>query len=215
MGHIALSFSSYCSAQSITVGVFRDEGGAVFNVKAYGAVGNGVTNDSSYIQQAINAAVSAGGGIVFIPAGIYLVNTTLTNTRADIVSIIGSGMGSELKINTAVGLSMPSIQAVLTQFHSGGIEHLRFVCTNGSIDVAVQMTDMVAAPALNDITVSQCNVGFDLVNASYWTERLTATNISDNYNNHLFHFDQNTSDSANSYGYGKACSYLSAMVSTT
>lgn len=199
----AFVLASVGSAQTVTVGILRDEGGAVFNVKSYGATGNGTTNDSPYIQLAINAAVTAGGGVVYVPAGTYLINATLTNNRADIVSIVGSGMGSELKINTSVGLSMPTIEAVLTQFHSASIEHLRFVCTNTSIDIAVQMTDMVSAPALTDLTVASCNVGFDLINNSYWTERLTATNINDHYNNHLFHYDQNPSDGANSYGYGR------------
>ena len=45
----------------------------VFNVKAYGAVGNGVHNDTSAINKAIAAANGAsGGGIVEVPSGTYL-----------------------------------------------------------------------------------------------------------------------------------------------
>ena len=40
----------------------------VFNVTSYGAVGNGVANNTTAIQDAINAAEAAGGGIVEIPA---------------------------------------------------------------------------------------------------------------------------------------------------
>jgi polygalacturonase len=46
-----------------------------FNVTSYGAVGNGSTNDTTSIQDAINAAASDGGGTVIIPAssgGSYL-----------------------------------------------------------------------------------------------------------------------------------------------
>ncbi len=44
----------------------------VFNVRSYGAVGDGVVMDTAAIQNAIDAACTAGGGIVLIPAGHYL-----------------------------------------------------------------------------------------------------------------------------------------------
>ncbi|WP_433517127.1 glycosyl hydrolase family 28 protein [Nonomuraea sp. CA-143628] len=44
---------------------------AVFNVKDYGATGNGSTNDTSAINSAITAANSAGGGTVQFPSGTY------------------------------------------------------------------------------------------------------------------------------------------------
>jgi polygalacturonase len=45
----------------------------VFNVKSYGAVGNGTHNDTSAINKAIVAANAAsGGGIVEVPSGTFL-----------------------------------------------------------------------------------------------------------------------------------------------
>lgn len=63
-------------------GVIRDNGGAVFNVrhKTYGAVGNypaSTTDDTAKIQAAIDAAEDAGGGIVFLPKGMYRITDTL------------------------------------------------------------------------------------------------------------------------------------------
>ena len=54
-----------------------------FNVKNYGAIGDGLTDDSAAIQAAINACIAAGGGIVFFPAGSYLINTTLLVRKVD------------------------------------------------------------------------------------------------------------------------------------
>jgi hypothetical protein len=48
-------------------GQVLDHGGGSYNVKAYGAKGDGITDDTSVIQAALNAAYSAGGGIVYIP----------------------------------------------------------------------------------------------------------------------------------------------------
>jgi len=55
---------SFASAQKLLA--------AVFNVKQYGAVGDGKNLDSKAINKAIDAAANAGGGTVFIPAGNYL-----------------------------------------------------------------------------------------------------------------------------------------------
>jgi polygalacturonase len=48
------------------------EGQNYFNVRSFGAVGDGKTLDSPAIDQAINAAAAAGGGTVLVPAGTYL-----------------------------------------------------------------------------------------------------------------------------------------------
>jgi hypothetical protein len=50
--------------------------GAVVNVLDYGAVGNGVANDSTAIQAAINSLAS--GGTVYFPVGNYLCTSGLT-----------------------------------------------------------------------------------------------------------------------------------------
>ncbi|MDH6130751.1 hypothetical protein P3T37_000118 [Kitasatospora sp. MAA4] len=43
------------------------------NVKDYGAVGDGSTDDTAAVQSAISAASAAGGGTVYFPVGNYLV----------------------------------------------------------------------------------------------------------------------------------------------
>ena len=52
----------------------------VFNVRSYGAAGDGMNLDSPAIDRAILAASAAGGGTVFVPAGTYLCGSIhLTN----------------------------------------------------------------------------------------------------------------------------------------
>src|SRR5215813_10782336 len=45
---------------------------AVFNVRDFGATGNGSTRDTAAINRAIDAANRAGGGTVLFPSGTYL-----------------------------------------------------------------------------------------------------------------------------------------------
>jgi parallel beta-helix repeat protein len=54
--------------------------GSVLDVThpAFGARGNGETNDTAAIQAAINAASALGGAIVYLPAGTYIIPTYLS-----------------------------------------------------------------------------------------------------------------------------------------
>lgn len=61
------------------------------DAKVYGAVGNGSTNDASALTSAISAANTAGGGVVYVPAGTYLIGAALTLTAN--VSLRGAGRG--------------------------------------------------------------------------------------------------------------------------
>lgn len=73
---------------------------ATFNVKDYGAKGNGTTVDSPAIDKAISAASAARGGIVDFPPGTYLARTIhlksdiTLNLRAG-AKIIAAGSGMD------------------------------------------------------------------------------------------------------------------------
>jgi len=44
----------------------------VFNIRQFGAIGDGKTLDTDAVNRAIAAAAAAGGGTVLFPAGVYL-----------------------------------------------------------------------------------------------------------------------------------------------
>jgi polygalacturonase len=60
--------------------------GSFFNVRAFGALGDGATLDTAAIEKAITAANAAGGGTVVLPPGTYVSGTLelLSNVTLDL-----------------------------------------------------------------------------------------------------------------------------------
>jgi len=78
-------------------------GDGMFNVKDFGAVGDGVNNDGPAIQAAINmaAAVSISGGqaqgaTIYLPTGVYKTLSTIKDpaSGSGIVRLVGGGAGN-------------------------------------------------------------------------------------------------------------------------
>ena len=85
--------------------------GTFHNVKAYGAVGNGVTNDAAAIQAAIDAVNALGGGTILFPEGTYAISTTV-NIRSNI-RLLGMGMGvSTIYALPALGTTNPMMKNI-------------------------------------------------------------------------------------------------------
>lgn len=93
--HPILKMSSVHAATSPST----TENGTWINVKNFGAIGDGLKDDSYAIQSAIDFAHQNGGGTVFIPAGTYLLASKNPLTGACLymkskVWIRGAGMGA-------------------------------------------------------------------------------------------------------------------------
>jgi polygalacturonase len=81
---------------AISVAAGAQEGSAasaangIFDVRKYGASGDGKTIDTPAINRAIEAAASAGGGIVLFPAGTYLCFSIHLKSQVHLVLSQGS-----------------------------------------------------------------------------------------------------------------------------
>lgn len=115
-----------------------DNGGQVFNVKSFGAVCNGVTDDMTAIQNAINAA-SAVNGVALIPSSslgcvvsdfiVMKSNMTLSGYGKATIKFTGNGDGvcsdAQNPVNTgfirwaAGGNRITGLNIVETQFSAG------------------------------------------------------------------------------------------------
>jgi polygalacturonase len=72
MGLAAAAVSAVPSASAATKPSAVFPTGAIFDVRTYGAVGDGKAVDSPAINKAIEAAAAVGGGTVYFPAGTWL-----------------------------------------------------------------------------------------------------------------------------------------------
>ena len=105
--------------------------GEPYDVRDYGATGDGVTDDAAAIQTAIGAAEAVGGGRVFMPTGTYYLSEALT--IPNFVSLIGVGQSSAVVVDGdyyAISLDPGNfsrienitIGASVTQTAGGGID---------------------------------------------------------------------------------------------
>jgi len=89
------------------------------NVTEYGALGDGVTDDTSAIEEAIQHAIDLGGAIVYFPSGTYLCQINMTGLNNIILR--GTGAGSILSL---ASLSSPAL--TIQNSTDVAIEHLKF-----------------------------------------------------------------------------------------
>jgi polygalacturonase len=69
---VVLLTAFYCAPSSAAEGPLLARERTFFNVRDFGALGDGKNLDSPAINQAVQAAALAGGGTVFVSAGTYL-----------------------------------------------------------------------------------------------------------------------------------------------
>jgi hypothetical protein len=105
----------------VTEASLAKQGSTVFNVRAYGATGDGTTDDSAAVQGAIQAAYTNGGGRVYFPKGVYRCNSQIVlpndggapRATQPSIELMGVGAGNSGDLNTTRGDSRYLLGSVL------------------------------------------------------------------------------------------------------
>lgn len=177
-----------------TVGTFWDQGGAVFNVKAYGAKGDGATDDTSAVQAAISACASAGGGTVVLPSGTYAVNTgplPISNG----VRIWGYGATITATVSGVANFFKQVLLNASDSIHDVGIFGLTF--TGGSSAAttttgvrAIEIDNSVAQTAANyNITIEDCYFLNCFMGVAHWANNAGPGILAYNMSTRFCRFD--------------------------
>ncbi len=129
---------------SITYWYETPYGAAVYNVKAYGATGDGSTDDTAALIAAL-AAVPSTGGVLYFPAGTYIVTSALSLEDRYNIALVGAS-SARRHLNS---------QAATLQYTAASGSLLTF---NGAIGVLIKGLNLSynhASYADNLIVVSQ------------------------------------------------------------
>jgi hypothetical protein len=157
--------SPWSSADPNVIGKLVDKGGAVYNVLAYGATGDGATDDTAAIQAAIDAAAVAGGTVYF-PPGTYLCTVTAT-TRA----VHFQGAGSFVSKLEAVNAGEYAITLDYGSFDATRVDGLRFLGasqTKNGLRRIASTTGGISGLTVTNCSFRDCDKAFYALGTFWW-----------------------------------------------
>lgn len=165
--YIDLSGSGYQA-----MGLFVD---GVVNVKQFGAVGDGITDDTSAIQASINL-LSSDLGKIEAPAGVYVISNTLNILSIQGWGILGAGAGGAYNSETLSALcqthflwkgSASGTMLELDNCRRSTIGHINFVGQDGAGNKAgtiiklISTTGATGGITLNHIGMEDADIGIE------------------------------------------------------
>lgn len=189
------------------IGVVTDSGGQVFNVKAYGAKGNGTADDTPAFDAAYRAAMTAGGGRIYFPAGSYVLKSphpidSQSATRN--VSIGCSGPTSTTLLIEGAGFVLHTIHS--SPFFQGFVRDCAFNMTGapaGAAAVTILDTTSwtIEGSVFYDSKTTNRHIGIEMEDREQWCERNQI--IDDSFTNLWtgIAFVYTAGDHYNSFGY--------------
>jgi hypothetical protein len=151
-GAVAATFQGFLQTGSgATTRTWQSKAADTFSVKDFGAVGDGVTNDTAAIQSAINAA----SGVLYFPAGSYLVNSL---TLKEGLILYGAGPQATLLLCAANNTSIfyyAAASSIRTGFGVAGMRLLVNAKTNCN---AIVIDGTSSAIRCSQIRINDLNI---------------------------------------------------------
>ena len=155
-GLVQLSGDLGGTATAPTVPTAVKKGDLVFNVKDYGATGDGTTDDTAPINSAMAAANTAASGSLYLPRGTYIVSAPLTALASRVLNA-GSGPANIIKL--AAGFSGAAVVNLTNDYT--GIRSVYFIggpSSTPSSNPAANMIEITAAKNCSIVDIDVRNV---------------------------------------------------------
>ena len=107
-----------------------------FNLADFGAVGDGVTDDGPAFQRALDAVADAGGGTLFVPAGLYFVATPVVKDFSNL-------NGGTVTIQGVPSIDFPALPIASSEQLSMGLNlSSEIIPATGFVDSMFTLTDL-------------------------------------------------------------------------
>lgn len=140
--------------------------GNVYSVKLYGAVGDGITDDTNAINTALTTAGNNNGGIVIVPEGKYLLNSSLAIPSGVTLSgcsvIYGSSKNSLTNLRGSVFIvPVSNTSNVVIMNNSSSLQNLEFYykdINTSSATIPTSYSDTLSIIGTN-VNISCVNFG--------------------------------------------------------
>lgn len=137
---------------------------APFNVVDYGAVGDGVTDDTAAFNAAMLAAANAGGGVVLaMPAKTHYIATTIlmpTNVTFDLQNATLKGTGNSSGANILLRSAVLTSGSLVANTSANVLTSAK-VCNGGFYNAkqAMYMQSCIDGCAFENLTINACYNG--------------------------------------------------------
>lgn len=171
--HDALAFATNAIESSLLNGMpLIDKGGAVYNIKAYGALCDGVTDDAAAINSAISAVPD--GATIYFPAGSIAVGSSINHTSTKRLRFLGAGMQ---KTNIyLLTLGTGPVFNLNSSVSFNEISEMFISCQNATTQDAIYLGQQQQATVKN-VQVYRANRGVSIASSSSCTlDRLVISN---------------------------------------
>lgn len=144
-----------------------------FNVKGFGATGDGATDDTTAITAAITALNAAGDGVLYFPEGTYLTSGGFTITANALIS--GAGMGdyegddgaTEVLCNSATA-SLFTVNADRATFRDLALRNTAASTPSSGAGITVTSSNQTQKVDYENISVSGFYINVDVQVGANW-----------------------------------------------
>lgn len=172
-GTTAAAANSVLTTNSYGATKIYDLGGEVYDVKAYGAAGDGTTNDTTALQAAIDACQnSTHGGTIYFPPGVYGISSQLTMFNGTTTSV-NSKMACRWK--GTLGAADDANGDSIVNNHPGASVIKWIGSSPGAMTYMVKLQGPAVGGAMDDIALNAAST----------------TNLGGLYINHVTHMSSN------------------------
>lgn len=143
--------------------------GNFYNIASYGAVQGGSADCTTAVQNALNAAASAGGGTVFVPAGYWKVTTLTIPSNVHLRGVgesVGCGDNRGSTLFATSGQGSPDGTACVTMNANSGIFGINFYYPNIGTSRSIQYSPAIRGNGsgiyIRNVSVGNAWRGVDL-----------------------------------------------------